>query len=62
MKCTDLWDLFTVSCFHKAIFWKPHLLFVTTVPLSEVNSVLGGQHFKLQGFYLLYGYAGKNSF
>jgi hypothetical protein len=44
------------------MFWKLHLLFITKGPLIDVNSVLGGQHFKLQGYYLLHGEAGRNSF
>jgi len=44
-KCADRWDLLTVSCFYKAMFWKLHLLFITKGPLSEINSVLGGQQF-----------------
>jgi len=61
-KCADRWNLFNVSRFHKTMFWKLHLLFITKGPLIDVNSVLGGQHFKLQGYYLLHGEAGRNSF
>ena len=52
-KCADRWDLFNVSCFYKAMFWKQHLLFITNGPLSDVNSIVGGQQFKLHGYYLL---------
>jgi len=62
MKRADLWDLFTDSYFHKAMFWKLHLLFFTNGPLNDVNSILGGQQFRLQGYYLLNGDAGRNSF
>jgi len=41
------------------MFWKLYLLFVTK---GDVKSVLGGQQFRLQGYYLLHGDAGRNSF
>lgn len=53
MKCANLWDLFTVSCFHKAMFWKLHLLFITKGPFSDVNSNLGGKQFRHQGYYFI---------
>jgi hypothetical protein len=37
MQCADLWDLLTVSCFHKAMFRKLHLLFITKGPVSDGN-------------------------
>jgi hypothetical protein len=60
-KCAERWDLFTVSCFYKAIFWELQLLFITKCPLSDLNSILGGQHFKLHDYNLLHGDAGRNS-